>query len=372
MGRIGLYGPSNRKDTTMHNHEDRQLNGAGFEPGAEAEAASGAELGAAVPEADEPVALLAAPVTPDLRDESSDGGAFGHGEPSCTTAPPHPTVPADEASHGAKARETPVGRRPAADARAAQGLTLAMAASSERGARLGNEDSAWYGDDIACVSDGIGGAPFGDVMARLCCGAFGEAWRSALGAVGDAAERWKLGEWCMYQAFASVDAFVSKASSCLGEGSGATLVAVAACGGELVFGRMGDSTAYILCDDGELTHVFGDDHGRSSAGGNALRTAMGYHVLQNSGQASLQTARVPMRDGMKVLLCSDGVWDQLSAARLAELLSRTDDPRTAARGIVLEAAEAGGDRSDNATAVVIGVRRNEELGRQQTPWIAAW
>ncbi len=378
MGRIGLYSPSNRKDMTMHNHEDRQLNGTGFEPGAEAKAVSGAGMGAAVPEADESVALLAAPVTPDLRDESSDGGALGYGDasghdkPPRTTAPPYSTVPADEPSHDTKARETPIGWRPTVDARAAQGLTFVMAVSSERGARLGNEDSAWYGDGIACVSDGIGGAPFGDVMAKLCCGAFGEAWRSALGAVGDAAERWRLGEWCMYQAFASVDAFVSKASSCLGEGSGATLVAVAACGGELVFGRMGDSTAYILCDDGELAHVFGDDHGRSSSAGNALRTAMGYHVLQNSGQTSLQTARVPMRDGMKVLLCSDGVWDQLSATRLAELLSRTDDPRTAARGIVLEATEAGGDRSDNATAVVICVRRNEELGRQQTPCIAAW
>lgn len=362
----------------MYDHEDKQLNDAGFEPGAEVEAAPRSEMDAAAPGVDESVALLAAPVTPDLRDESPDGNASGHGddpgygEPPRPAAPPHPAAFVDEPSHDTKVRETPVGRRPAADARGAQGLTLVMAASSERGARLANEDSAWYENDIACVSDGIGGAPFGDVMARLCCGAFGEAWRSALDAVGDAAERWRLGEWCMYQAFASVDAFVSKASSCLGEGSGATLVAVAACGGELVFGRMGDSTAYILHDDGELAHVFGDDHGRSSAGGNALRTAMGYHVLHNSGQTSLQTARVPMRDGMKVLLCSDGVWDQLPAARIAELLSRADDPRTAARGIVLEAAEAGGDRSDNATAVVIGVRRNEELGRQQTPWISAW
>lgn len=362
----------------MYDHEDKQLNDAGFEPGVEVEAAPGTEMDAAAPGADESVALFAAPVTPDLRDESSDGNASGrgddpgYGESPRPVAPPHPAALVDEPSHDTKVRETSVGRRPAADARGAQGLTLVMAASSERGARLANEDSAWYENDIACVSDGIGGAPFGDVMARLCCGAFGEAWRSALDAVGGAAKRWRLGEWCMYQAFASVDAFVSKASSCLGEGSGATLVAVAACGGELVFGRMGDSTAYILHDDGELAHVFGDDHGRSSAGGNALRTAMGYHVLHNSGQASLQTARVPMRDGMKVLLCSDGVWDQLPAARLAELLSRADDPRAAARGIVFEATEAGGGRSDNATAVVIGVRRNEEMGRQQTPCIAAW
>ena len=354
----------------MHNHECKQLGGAGFELGAAVED---------VPRADEPGVMLAAFIAPALYDELSDGDApdcndaLGHdSSPALCGSSPHLAEFVDKSLYGAVPQEASVERRPAEDAFDMSNFALVMASSSERGARLGNEDSAWYGDDVACVSDGIGGAPFGDVMAKLCCGAFSEAWRSALRAVGDAAERWGLGEWCMYQAFASVDAFVSKASSCLGEGSGATLVTVAAYGRGLVFGRMGDSTAYILHDDGELTHVFGDDHGRNSAGGNALRTAMGYHVLQNGGQASLQTACVPMHDGMKVLLCSDGVWDQLPAARIAELLFRNDDPRAAARGIVLEAAEAGGGRSDNATAVVIGVRRNEELGRQQTPWISAW
>ena len=69
---------------------------------------------------------------------------------------------------------------------------------------------------------------------------------------------------------------------------------------------------------------------------------------------------------MKILLCSDGVWDQLPTARIAELLSLDDGPRAASRGIALEAAEAGGERSDNATAVVIDVRRNELPSGQQT------
>ena len=57
----------------MYDHEDKQLNDAGFEPGAEVEAAPGVEMDAVAPGADESVALLAAPVTPDLRDESPDG-----------------------------------------------------------------------------------------------------------------------------------------------------------------------------------------------------------------------------------------------------------------------------------------------------------
>lgn len=311
----------------MHNHEDKQLGGVGFDLGA----GSGSEMGA------ESLAL-----------------------------------PVDELSHGAASQEAPVEHHSVEDISDVRDFMFVAASSSERGARLGNEDCAWYGDDCACLSDGIGGAPFGDVMSRLCCGAFDKAWKSALDAVGDAAGRWALGEWCMYQAFVSVDAFVSKVSSCLGEGSGATLVAVAACEGELVFGRMGDSTAYVLCDDGGLEHVFGNDRGRIRAGGNALRAAMGYHVLRNGGNAPLQTASMPMREGMKILLCSDGVWDQLPAARIAELLSLDGEPCTASRSIVLEAAEAGGERSDNATAVVIDVRRSEMPSRQQTPWISTW
>lgn len=79
---------------------------------------------------------------------------------------------------------------------------------------------------------------------------------------------------------------------------------------------------------------------------------------------------MPMREGMKILLCSDGVWDQLPTARIAELLSLDGEPCTASRSIVLEAAEAGGERSDNATAVVIDVCRSEMPSRQQTPWIS--
>lgn len=210
----------------MHNHEDKQLGGVGFDLGA----GSGSEMSA------ESLAL-----------------------------------PVDELSHGAASQEAPVERHSVEDISDVRDFMLVAASSSERGARLGNEDCAWYGDDCACLSDGIGGAPFGDVMSRLCCGAFDKAWKSALDAVGDAAGRWALGEWCMYQAFVSVDAFVSKVSSCLGEGSGATLVAVAACEGELMFGRMGDSTAYVLCDDGGLEHVFGNDRGRIRAG--AMRFA---------------------------------------------------------------------------------------------------
>ena len=315
----------------MHNHEDKHLDDVGFE------SSVGSDVEMSVEPSDEPIDL-----------------------------------PTDEPSHDASPQETPVEHHSAEDAFDTRNLMFVASSSSERGARLGNEDCAWYGDDSACVSDGIGGAPFGDIMSKLCCGAFGEAWRLALDAIGDAAERWQLGEWCMYQAFTSVDAFVSKVSSCLGEGSGATLVAVAACEGQLVFGRIGDSTAYILHEDGKLEHVFGDDHGRSSAGGNALRTAMGYHMLRNGGSASLQTASVPMREGMKIVLCSDGVWGQLPQTRIAELLSLDGGPRAASHGIALEAAEAGGERSDNATAVVIDVRRNELPSRQQTPWISGW
>lgn len=111
----------------MHNHEDKQLGGVGFDLGA----GSGSEMSA------ESLAL-----------------------------------PVDELSHGAASQEAPVERHSVEDISDVRDFMLVAASSSERGARLSNEDWAWYGDDCACLSDGIGGAPFGDVMSRLCCGTF--------------------------------------------------------------------------------------------------------------------------------------------------------------------------------------------------------
>lgn len=250
---------------------------------------------------------------------------------------------------------------------------LIASGSSERGSRARNEDSFDIGkstgacEDCLCVSDGIGGAPYGDIMSKLCCSEFLQVWKDS-GGDRDVYRRWRVGEWCMWRAFSATDAFVSRVSKHLGKGSGATLVAAARCDDELVFARVGDSTAYVLMPEGGLVHVFGDS-GRVSTESNALKAAMGYHMLeQGSGVVRVQTATVPLREGMRVLLCTDGVWTQLGLDRIAELLAMYDDPYSSAYRIVREAVEAAEAQSDNATAVVARVARLRDSSKEPTPF----
>ena len=62
---------------------------------------------------------------------------------------------------------------------------------------------------------------------------------------------------------------------------------------------------------------------------------------------------VTLHPGDIYLLCTDGVADQLSYERLAQVLGATPDPAAAAQVLLTETLTAGG--SDNATTVVIRV-----------------
>lgn len=229
-------------------------------------------------------------------------------------------------------------------------IELDMSSASERGGRMRNEDSRNFACDVACVSDGIGGAPYGDVLAQICTRAFPDEWKAANGC---GAER-------MVSAIIEVDNLASRISAYLEGGSGATLVAAARVpGDELVLGSVGDSAAFMLTPDGALKAYFGPA-GRISQESNAMNVALGYHLLSSeAGRAipgAIDLAVVPIPAGTKVLLCTDGVWSQLSEERIAELLRTCDDPYEAAYRIVREAVGARGESSDNATAIVIVAR----------------
>ena len=235
-------------------------------------------------------------------------------------------------------------------------LEVVASACSERGSRALNEDSFMIAGDLMCVSDGIGGAPHGDIVSRVCCGALVDEWR-----------REPADEDGMVRAFCAADDLVSRVSGYLGKGSGATLVAAARCGEKMVFGCVGDSAAWLLPPAGGLVRVF-EASGRLREAGSALDAAMGYRMLQGGGRACVRIATAPMLPGTKVLLCTDGVWSQLPCRHIGSILSNHDDPYAAAYRIVREAVSAGGEAGDNATALVACVREVCADRDQQTPF----
>ena len=259
---------------------------------------------------------------PGLRDEHADNG-----EDSPETAP----IPQDD--------------EPA--------VVFDISSASERGGRMRNEDSSFFTRSIACVSDGIGGAPYGDVLSQICAHAFLDEWAASC----------EDGEARMASAIIGVDNLASRVSAYLEGGSGSTLVAAAQAQEHLlVLGSVGDSAAFVLSPEGTFDAYFGP-RGRHSQTGNAMNVALGYHLLSDeTGHAipgTIDFASVPVPAGTKVLLCTDGVWSQLPQERIVELLKACSDPYEAACRIVREAVEARGESSDNATALVIMARERD-------------
>lgn len=167
------------------------------------------------------------------------------------------------------------------DVRRGTRLEVVASACSERGSRALNEDSFMIAGDFMCVSDGIGGAPHGDIVSRVCCGALADEWR-----------RESTDEDGMVRAFCAADDLVNRVSCYLGKGSGATLVAAARCGEKMVFGCVGDSAAWLLPPAGGLVRVF-EASGRLREAGSALDAAMGYRMLQGGDALACGSRRRP-------------------------------------------------------------------------------
>ena len=231
-------------------------------------------------------------------------------------------------------------------------VAFSMGASSGRGGRERNEDSYALGPTFACVSDGIGGASYGDVMSKLCCGKM----RSELQRRGCASEE------DMAELIDDVDQFASEAGEYLAGpvgGAGATLVCAALAPDcrHAIVGRVGDSMAYVLRRGaGSLEQAVGGS-GRAGIPGepaNMLDAAMGIRTRMGKAPEPRCTT-IALRPGDRLLLCSDGVWDQLTAQTIIDVLDEDASPRTIAAKLVDLAVDAKGARSDNATAVVVDI-----------------
>ncbi len=208
------------------------------------------------------------------------------------------------------------------------GLRVGMA--SHVGPRKRNEDFAamsWQADFFA-VSDGIGGAPFGDVMSRVACNA-------AVRAFDEGAD--------VLEAFAVANEAASLVSDLLGSRSGATLLLAERKEWTLRMVTAGDTRAY-LWRGGHLEAVTGT--GRAHPNSNALDKAVGYGLVEPD------EAIVDLIVGDRVLLCTDGVWESIDEGCLCELLGSDDNAPLVADNIAWEAARVG---NDNCTCICVFV-----------------
>jgi protein phosphatase len=154
-------------------------------------------------------------------------------------------------------------------------------------------------------------------------------------------------------------------------GMGTTLTGARSLGRDLLITHVGDSRAYLL-RAGRLHHLTRDhtyaqllvDVGQLSPAD--VATSRHRHILTNalggsSDHVQVDTDRIRLEDGDRILLCSDGLTDLVDDATITSVLNETTRSDDACERLVQRALDAGG--KDNVTVIVAAYRLPEEAGR---------
>jgi protein phosphatase len=142
-------------------------------------------------------------------------------------------------------------------------------------------------------------------------------------------------------------------------GGGTTLTCALVLGSQAYVAHVGDSRAYVLNEAGleQITH----DHSlvdrlvetgqltRDEAAVHPQRNVL-YRAVGQSSALEVDTLVRKVPPGEHLLLCSDGLWDMVNEADIADLITGAPSLQGACEDLVAAANEAGG--RDNITVVL--------------------
>ena len=215
-----------------------------------------------------------------------------------------------------------------------------------------NEDT-YYGDGelgLWLVADGMGGHEDGEVASALAREAIVREVRAGTG---------------LAQAIRIADEDIIRASRKRGDAlpMGTTVVAARVSGSRFEVAWVGDSRVY-LWRDGQLAQLSQDhsyvqeligrgaisvEQARSHPHRNVVTQALGVTEPQ---QLNVETMSGDLGVGLQLLLCSDGLTEEVDDAHIARLLSRQDcSAQESVEELVSAALDGGG--SDNITVVLV-------------------
>jgi serine/threonine protein phosphatase PrpC len=236
-----------------------------------------------------------------------------------------------------------------------------------------NEDAHHIDTELGMflVCDGMGGHAAGEVASAIAIGAIRQEWgRASLSEVaeawlerGTAAAKKQLLDALRAGVVAAHEAILAEAGRDTSKtGMGTTLVGAIIVGGELVFAHAGDSRAYLVRDG--ISMQLTEDHtllarlvaagidvdvsGEGSRFRSMLTNALGI-----GDEVKVSTFVVPLADGDRFLLCSDGISEYVRENEIGDVLTKQPSPARGAQRLIDLALERGG--GDNATAVVVRV-----------------
>jgi len=229
--------------------------------------------------------------------------------------------------------------------------------------RSGNEDCFFTDDALGLwlVADGMGGHEAGEVASAIVTQVIADEVRDGR-SLSDAIQR-------------SHRSILDAEEQGLGaRGMGSTVVAIRRIQpNQWQLGWVGDSRAYLWTqqgnNEGELQQI-SRDHSYVQAlldSGAITEEEMENHPERNVITQCLGSLEIPRvrvdtlegewKPGQKILLCSDGLSDEVNDAEIANILNEHDDQVTAVEKLI-EAALRNGGR-DNVTAVLISAPETE-------------
>ena len=239
-------------------------------------------------------------------------------------------------------------------------LVLQWGAASDVGLRRQvNEDSVIALPGLVAVADGLGGHAAGDLASEAAVSRLAEAARrrSRSGAI--------LGAEDVGQALVLASQDIAEASTASPRGSGTTVsgiavVEVAGVPGIQVF-NVGDSRVYrhlgTVLQQITVDHSLGQElyeSGQITA--EELAVFLDRNVITRAigaADAEADSWTAPVRDGDRILLCSDGLTSEVPDEVIRTTLSASPDPDLAAQQLVELARRSGG--RDNVTVIVVDV-----------------
>ena len=227
--------------------------------------------------------------------------------------------------------------------------------------RTTNQDVALEDPDLFAVADGMGGHVGGDVAARVAVDSLRAAFQRQPTVEGlrRAVAEANRAVWSHGQAESGLRGMGTTltATALVEEPDGRQVIALA---------NVGDSRAYVF-SRGQVIQVTADHsvaeekvrQGQLTEAEAAVHPHR--HILTRalgvSSDVDVDLWELHLHDGDRILLCSDGLTDEIGPDQIGEILTSVADPKAAARSLVDAALEHGG--SDNVTCVVIDVAGTE-------------
>jgi serine/threonine protein phosphatase PrpC len=236
-------------------------------------------------------------------------------------------------------------------------MKLKWGASTDVGmVRQQNEDSYLAEENLYVVADGMGGHNAGEVASALAVTTLKAGARTGI----DSVERFRE---LVQQANTAI--YTASLDDSTQSGMGTTLTALSIVAGEeprVLVANVGDARTY-LWRNGALTRLSVDhsyvqelvnegiitpEEARVHPRRNIVTRALG---IDRSVVVDVFSHLV--RTGDRIVLCSDGLVDEVSDADIAVVLRQHSDPQDTAEALVMVANTAGG--RDNTTVIVVDV-----------------